>query len=152
MPNILHKKIVVDLKGLIMKQLILSLGIILIIAACSTQKSATKVEGNTNEELVDESIEYGIITFGSKFNTWYQEHKKPELYHSQEYYEDWNIKYVDAWNRKVIGSNRSHFFKSAIEYTSGIDYGFELNHELFYYFQYVEKVLKIKIVQDGPKE
>jgi len=32
-----------------------------------------------------------------------------------------------------------------------VDYGIEINHELFYYFQYVEQVLKIQIMPGGPR-
>jgi len=79
------------------------------------------------------------------------ENNDQNLYRSQKYYEDWNIKYVTVWNRRVLSSQRSRIFESSIEYSPSIDYGFDLNHQLFYYFQYVENVLKIKIMQGGPK-
>ena len=134
-----------------MKQLLIWLGILFLIASCSTQKEAIKEEKNVEKELVETNMEYGIKTAGSKFESWYLKYKDPTLFRSQKYYEDWNKKYVTAWNRRVIRSEKSRFFESSIDYTPGISYSFELNHELFYYFLYIENVLKIKIMQDGPK-
>ncbi len=133
-----------------MKQIIFGIVVLFTIAACSTQKSAIKVEPSVNEGVVEDSVEYGLETFDPKFETWYSMHDSPALYHSQSYYESWNMQYVSAWNSRAMSGNRNSFFENVIEYTPSIDYGFELNHELFYYFQYVEKVLKIRIIQDGP--
>ncbi len=41
-------------------------------------------------------------------------------------------------------------FQTIIGYEPGEDYGFELNNKLFYYFQYVEQVLRIPILDHRP--
>ena len=133
-----------------MKHFLFWIGFLLLIASCSSQKNVIREERNTDKEVVDKNVEYGMKTSNSKFANWYLNYKDSETYKSQHFYEDWNIKYVTAWNRKVSGSKKNKIFVSGIEYSSGIDYGFELNHELFYYFQYVEHVLRIKIMQGGP--
>ncbi len=116
--------------------------------ACSTQRSGLKVI--ENEELtVNDSIEYELETFDGKFETWYQLHKLPSMYRSLEYYESWNQRYVIAWNTKAMHSGSS-FFEPIVGYDPTEDYGFDLNHELFYYFQYVEKVLGIPIMAVSP--
>ena len=51
----------------------------------------------------------------------------------------------------AIDSRKNSFFEPIIGYNPEVDYGFELNHKLFYYFQYVENVLKIRIMEGGPK-
>lgn len=133
-----------------MKQILLGIVVILFIAACSTQKEIVKSK-NQSVEIANDSVEYGLETFDSKFEVWYQLHNNPANYRPQSYYEGWNRQYVNAWNANAMDSRKSWFFESIIGYDPTIDYGFELNHELFYYFQYVENVLKIPIMAGSPK-
>lgn len=74
----------------------------------------------------------------------------PARFRSQQYYEGWNQQYVAQWNYLAVQSQKRRFFQSIIGYEPGVDYGFELNHKLFYYFQYVEKVLRIPILPNPP--
>lgn len=134
-----------------MRQLLFGVGVLLIIISCSTQKGAVKVERSANETVVSDSMEYGMETFDAKFESWYLMYKSPALYRSQSYYENWNKQYVTAWNIKAMDGRKNSFFETIIGYDPNVDYGFELNHELFHYFQYVEQVLKIKIIQGGPR-
>lgn len=134
-----------------MKQILFWLGIILFIVACSTQKGVVKVKSIDEKSVVEDSLEYDLETFDGKFESWYLLHKSPAMYRSQQYYENWNHQYVSAWNYNAVGRRRSSFFEPIIGYEYNIDYGFELNHELFHYFQYVERVLKIQIMPGGPK-
>jgi len=78
-------------------------------------------------------------------------HNSPAMYRSQGYYESWNRQYVSAWNANAMNPRKSWFFETIVGYDPTVDYGFELNHELFYYFQYVENVLKIEIMPNSPK-
>lgn len=133
-----------------MKQIIW-LVIVFFIAACSTQKGIVKVESSNNESVAEDSVEYELETFDGKFEAWYQLHDNPALYHSQQYYENWNRQYVSAWNYNATIVKNKAFFEPIIGYEYNVDYGFELNHELFYYFQYVEHVLKIQIMPNGPR-
>jgi hypothetical protein len=134
-----------------MRQIIFWLGIILLIAACSTQKGLVTVKSNIGESSVEDSLEYDLETFDGRFETWYEMHNSPAMYRSQQYYENWNRQYVSAWNYNAMGGRRNSFFEPIIGYEYTVDYGFELNHKLFYYFQYVEHVLKIQIMPGGPK-
>ena len=134
-----------------MRQIIFWLGIILLIAACSTQKGLVTVKSINGESSVEDSLEYDLETFDGRFETWYEMHNSPAMYRSQQYYENWNRQYVSAWNYNAMGGRRNSFFEPIIGYEYTVDYGFELNHKLFYYFQYVEQVLKIQIMPGGPK-
>ena len=134
-----------------MRHLLLWIGVLLIVAACSTQKSAISVESTYNDITAEDSVEYSIETFDAKFESWYLLHNSPARYRSQSYYESWNRQYVSAWNGHAYRGYMSHFFEPIIGYDPFVDYGFELNHELFYYFQYVERVLKIEIMPGSPK-
>jgi hypothetical protein len=133
-----------------MKQIIFCLTIILFIAACSTQHAMVKVS-NTQESTVEDSLEYDLETFDGRFEAWYELHNIPAKYRSQAYYEGWNRQYVSAWNYNAVNGRNKSFFEPIIGYEYNVDYGFELNHELFHYFQYVENVLKIQIMPGGPR-
>ncbi|MDX9908203.1 MAG: DUF6146 family protein [Mariniphaga sp.] len=122
-----------------------------IIIACSTQKGIVQIESNKQEVEQKDSTEYELIVFDTRFETWYQLHNSPAKYRSQSYYENWNRQYVSAWNYNAMQPGRRSFFETIVGYEPNVDYGFELNHKLFYYFQYVERVLKIEIMPNGPR-
>ena len=131
-----------------MRKISFGIVVLLFIWACSTQKGAVKVS-HVSEEIAEDSVEYDIETFDAKFDTWYQLHKSPAMYRSQQYYESWNKQYVTSWNINAMTGKHNNFFEHIVGYNPTIDYGFDLNHELFHYFQYVEHVLKIEIIPGG---
>lgn len=122
----------------------------LLTVACSAPKSLVKIEPNENETAQEDSVEYELIVFDTGFETWYMLQNSPVRYRSQQYYESWNRQYVSQWNYLATQPRRRSFFQSIIGYEPGVDYGFELNHKLFYYFQYVERVLRIPILSNRP--
>jgi hypothetical protein len=123
--------------------------ILLLLTACAVNKKLSKVDiKNQGTELKD-SVEYELIIFDPGFESWFLTHSKPIWYHSVEYYENWNKQYVIAWNSKAISARTSKYFESTIDYDPFIHYGLGLNHKLFYYFMYVEKVLDIDILPLG---
>lgn len=136
-----------------MKQLLIFLTVLSLIWACSGPKALVDTEiaepDAVNKNIKD-SVSYVMETFDSKFEAWYNMHKSPSLYRSQEFYEKWNRKYVSEWNKKSMQKENSDFFVPILGYDRKKDYGFAMNHQLFYYFQYVEYVLNIKILSDGP--
>ena len=133
-----------------MKKIVVWRGIVLVFAACSTKRNIVEIKNKTVEVAAEDSIEYQLETFDQRFESWYLFHNSPSQYHSQSYYEGWNRQYVSAWNANAINSRRNSFFEPIVGYEPTVDYGFELNHKLFYYFQYVEQVLKIQIMPGGP--
>lgn len=108
-----------------------------------------KQERSADVEITSDSTEYGLETFDNKFKTWYEMHGTPANSKSQDYYEAWNKQYVSAWNQKAASGQAGSFFERIVGFKPNVDYGFELNHELFYYFQYVEHVLKIQVIPGG---
>ena len=133
-----------------MKNFLILTVITLFAIACSTQKGVVKNKNGDDEKVAQDSLEYDMETFDAKFESWYLLHNSPAKYRSLEYYENWNKQYVSVWNNKAR-TTRNDFFESIVGYDPNEEYGFELNHKLFYYFQYVENVLKIKIMPAGPK-
>ena len=133
-----------------MRQIMIIAIVLIGFFACTTQRGIVKVEASSEHVAAEDSVEYGLETFDAKFETWYVMQKSPARYRSQSYYENWNRQYVTAWNHKAMTSGNS-FFEMIVGYNPTIDYGFDLNHELFYYFMYVENVLKIQIMPGGPR-
>ncbi len=133
-----------------MRRVFIFFAIVLFIWACSTPKASVKEEKPKPVAEVD-SVEYDIEMYDAKFEKWYGMQKIPSTYRSVQYYENWNKKYVNAWNHKSIEMGKGSFFAPIVGYHSNEEYGFELNHKLFYYFQYVENVLKIEIMPGAPK-
>jgi len=140
-----------------MKKIFFLLAAVSFLAACSGPKETVKTEpkktvkiepkGNESQE---DSVEYELIVLDPGFETWYMLQNSPARYRSQEYYENWNHQYVTAWNYLATQPRKRSFFEPIIGYEPGVDYGFELNHKLFYYFQYVEHVLGIQILDHHP--
>jgi hypothetical protein len=133
-----------------MKKIIFGIGVILVFTSCSTQKKAVELKNKTVTVATEDSVEYQLETFDQQFETWYTMHDSPSQYRSQSYYEGWNRQYVSAWNANAMDPQKSSFFETIIGYDPTVDYGFELNHKLFYYFQYVQNVLKIQIMTGAP--
>ena len=133
-----------------MKQLLFISVLLAVIVSCSGPRNTPRISQANEQEAVEDSVEYALETFDGRFKTWYTLHNNPSQYRSQQYYENWNRQYVVAWNSKAM-QPRNRFFEPIIGYEPHVDYGFELNHELFYYFLYVERVLNIPIMNAGPR-
>ena len=134
------------------QHIIFLVGVVLILAACSSPKGTVKIDNAGDEAVVEnDSIQHEMETFDSKFETWYTLHDSPAKYRSETYYENWNQQYVSAWNNKAMNSQKSDFFEPIIGWDPTVDYEFDIDHELFYYFMYVENVLKIQIMSGGPQ-
>lgn len=132
-----------------MKNIFLVTAILLFFAACSGPKKITRVSINNGDTEASDSIEYGLIILDPGFESWFLTQARPMWYHSQSYLESWNRQYVTAWNAKAMTGRAGRYFETYIDYQAHIDYGLELNYKLFYYFQYVEKKLKIPILPSG---
>lgn len=123
--------------------------VIIAISSCTSNKNLIKFSETKLEEGND-STQYELLVFEPHFEAWYAFQNSPAQYHSQAYYELWNKRYVLAWNLKAMDFRANKNFETIVGYEYTIDYGFELNHRLFHYFMYVENVLKIPIVENGP--
>ena len=134
-----------------MKKIIFWIGILLFVASCSSQKKLAEKKAKPVVEIAKEdSVEYRLETFDTRFETWYAMQNNRAQYRTQSFYEYWNRQYVSEWNNKARDPMRNPFFETIIGYDPSVNYGFKLNHKLFYYFQYVEHVLKISILSNGP--
>lgn len=121
---------------------------VLTLASCSGTRKMAGIQIGPNAAEISDSTEYELIILDPGFDTWMITHAKPLWYHSQTYLENWNIQYVSAWNARVTSTGA--FYANYIDYQNHIDYGLELNYTLFYYFQFVERKLRIPILHGRP--
>ncbi len=122
---------------------------LVLIIACTSNKELSVQD--IDPEVDNDSISYELIVLDPGFETWFITHRKPSWFYSQGYYENWNQKYVSAWNYNHLGYRHKQLMSCYIDYDPQIDYGVDLNHKLFYYFQYVENELNIPIIHGGPR-
>ena len=133
-----------------MKQMLFLAAVLLMGYACSTSRNTPRILANDTLEAATDSVEYELKTFDTGFESWYALQNRPAQYRSESYYENWSRQYVSAWNYKATQPG-NRFFETIIGYDPITDYNFELDHKLFYYFLYVENVLKIQIMPGGPQ-
>jgi len=86
-----------------------------------------------------DSIEYEIIIFDSGFQSWLITNAKPMSYHTNEYYQNKNLMLVAEWNNRVRTNRYRPPYEYEIEYSPLVDYGLEVNYQLYWYFRYMEQ-------------
>lgn len=103
--------------------------------------SNTQVEkAQDTVRIANDSIEYEIIIIEPGFNSWMKGRAKPRGYYSQGFLESRNQLYVAEWNRRVLNTSRydTRLYELQIDYNPQIDYGYEVNYMLYYYFIYFQ--------------
>jgi hypothetical protein len=120
-------------------------------------KTTRKAEGpnqqveliNKDSTAMEDSTEYDLIIIDSGFESWLVT-QPPANYYSQQYYENWNHRYVIEWNIRHSSPLRyGSFYETRINYDPNIDYGLKLNYKLYYYFRFIEEEYGIVLVPRG---
>jgi len=131
-----------------MKQIILILALSIGIVSC---KSPNTIATTTSDQMVtteqdtvriaNEEKEYEIIIIEPGFNTWIQGRAKPRGYYTQNFLEGRNAIYVTEWNNRVLNSSQynPNLYEMQINYDRSVDYGYEVNYLLYYYFIYFQR-------------
>jgi hypothetical protein len=110
------------------------------------------IMGQDNQKIVEisstDSIEYEIIIFDTKFDTYLALIAKPKEFYSEHYYKSWNIRYVQVWNERHLDPIKyGDFYETYIHYNYLTDYGLDLNYKLYNYFKFIEKEYKINLIR-----
>ncbi|MGB6268563.1 MAG: DUF6146 family protein [Olleya sp.] len=132
-----------------MKNLILIAAILLIAFSCGTNKKIATLEkppaqvGDTITLSSDET-EYDIIIIEPGFNAWLNSVAQPKGFYSQQYLENKNIFYVTEWNNRVLQPQRfnTNLYEIQIDYRPNIDYGYDVNYQLYNYFVFFQNRYK----------
>lgn len=119
--------------------------------SCGTQKEAVAITEDEKKifdskdeqpvEIADEKTEYEIIIIEPGFYTWLNSIARPEGYYSQGWLESRNQILVTNWNQRVLQPQQfsSNLYELQIDYQPTIDYGYEVNYKLYYYFIYFQR-------------
>ncbi|MCQ0112736.1 DUF6146 family protein [Zhouia amylolytica] len=136
-----------------MKYIVSILFLFMLIWGCSSSKEALNISEeeksafNTKEspqdtvKIANDSLEYEIIIIDPGFYTWLNSIAKPRGFYSQNYLENRNQIYVINWNQRVMQPMRysPNLYEMQIDYRSDIDYGYEVNYQLYNYFIYFQR-------------
>jgi hypothetical protein len=141
-----------------MKNFIYLLLVLGIIIGCNTSKDLTNTSNTIEKEtkvndtirIANDELEYEIIIIEPGFQSWLASTARPKWYHSQTYLENRNIIYVNEWNSRFRQPMRysRDLYELPIDYSSNIDYGYDVNYQLYNYFIFFQ--LKYK-QQLGPR-
>ena len=123
--------------------IILFAGISFTISAQDTQQNSSGIEINSND-----SVEYDLIVFDSRFDSYLATVPYHRDFYSNEYYRHWNIMYCTEWNIRYQNPTRyGDFYETYISYDQSIDYGIDFNFKLYQYFQFIEKEYKMVLIK-----
>lgn len=142
-----------------MKLLYLLAIILLIAVGCHSSKTSSVKEDLPKEvsqdtvRIANDDIEYEIIIIEPGFNAWLQSVARPEGFYSQQLLEQRNWQYVISWNQRVRQPQvfNSNLYEMLIDYDPNIDYGYEVNYKLYYYFVYFQLKYNQKLTGMTPR-
>jgi hypothetical protein len=92
-----------------------------------------------------DSTEYEITIIEMGFETWMLTNAKPRWYYSNDYYQNKNQFLVVDWNNRVISTMHQPPYEFQIDYDPNIDYGLEVNYQLYWYFKFMEHKYNINL-------
>ena len=144
---------------MIYKRLVILLLLCFGIYACKTSNKTAynKSEANITQQdtvrIANDAIEYEILIIEPGFNFWLDSRAKPNGYYSQKFLESRNILLVTEWNNRVLQPQRynPNLYEIQIDYQSHIDYGYEVNYKLYYYFIYFQIQYKQQLTGFTPR-
>jgi hypothetical protein len=119
--------------------IILMAGFFSVSNSLATPPDTLQINNNNQDEQ-----EFELVIFDPYFHSWFSRESLPASHYTQEYLENWNRILVNQWNSDVPGPRRAQCMTDTyINYRSDVDYGMELNHQLFYFFRYIHERCRI---------
>ncbi|MEH6658313.1 DUF6146 family protein [Leeuwenhoekiella marinoflava] len=105
-----------------------------------TQTDPT-VTDNDTVRIANDSLEYEILIIEPGYNTFLNSIARPEGFYSQNYLENKNRFLVPEYNQRVSQpfQYNNNLYPQQIDYNSSVDYGYEVNYKLYYYFVYFSR-------------
>ncbi|WP_298511641.1 DUF6146 family protein [uncultured Kordia sp.] len=129
--------------------LLMALAGIVVYSCASQEKTITQKKGEPQKvsdtiRIASDELEHEIIIFEPGFSAWLQSYARPREYYSKNFLQNKNIIYVTEWNQRVIEPSRydNTLYQQQINYRSNVDYGYEVNYQLYYYFVFFQQKYK----------
>jgi len=129
-----------------------------IVFSCATpEKAITKKTDDTTK--VSDTIRiadgdgYEIVIFEPGFTAWMVSNAQPRQYYTKQFLRTRNIVFVTEWNQRVIQPSRfdANLYEQRIDYRPEIDYGYEVNYQLYYYFVYFQRTYNQRLGTFSPR-
>ncbi|MBN1113148.1 MAG: hypothetical protein JXA53_09585 [Bacteroidales bacterium] len=121
-----------------MRTIVFSFIISFVCIAGFSQKKENVIKIDSTKTL------YELIVIDPGFDSWYELKKSPANYKMEEYYKHWNQRYSIEWN--ILFRRGDKNVDSDIDYRIDIDYGFEFQHKLYFYFKFWEEKNKRQLI------
>ena len=126
-------------------KILVYIGLLFFAAMSCSPGGIAKVDKPGSPNLISDKgdgEEYELIIIDPGYQRWYTTYGKPINYYSPAHYKQWNSRYVTQWNalvgRQGVRNSLDYPFENRIDYDAHIDYGLQLEHELYWYFRYIE--------------
>ena len=127
-----------------MKRNLLILPVLLFVIACSSTKDVESIK-EIKAQGSEDSTEYELVVFDPGFTSWFATNRKPKWYHSHNFYKNWNKIYVNEWNYRVTNFKYQEPYDFMINYDPQVDYGLDVDYELYWWFKFMEDKYHIKL-------
>lgn len=105
------------------------------------EKEAFNAKKGDPVTIANDSVEYEITIIDPGFSAWLNSIAQPRGYYSQQFMESRNDIYVINWNQRVMQPlmYNPDLYEMQINYDPRIDYGYEVNYQLYNYFLYFQR-------------
>ncbi|MGI9547720.1 MAG: DUF6146 family protein [Flavobacteriaceae bacterium] len=143
---------------------ILSVAVVgVLLSNCSGSKTAVKISEEEKSVfaqkdqdtvvIANAEAEYEIFIIEPGFYSWLVSIARPEGYYSQHFLENRNELMVMEWNRRAINPQQydPQLYLWQINYEPTIDYGYEVNYKLYFYFIYFQRKYKQRLGPYQPR-
>ena len=135
------------------------LALLLVVAACSSTKESVKIsqeeqeifgiqaEAEQDVAIAEEESNYQLIIMDLGFNRWLRSIAHPRGHYTQSFLESRNRIFVIEWNNRVIMPTVYDplLYELQIIYDPNVDYGYEVNYQLYNYFIYFQRKYKQRL-------
>ncbi|WMQ64353.1 DUF6146 family protein [Imtechella halotolerans] len=132
-----------------MKQCIFIVWLLILFSGCQSQrmvvsdaeKAAFETTNGDPVTIENEELEYEITIIDPGFYSWLYSIAHPRGYYSQSFLENRNRIMVMEWNQRVTQPQfyDSNLYEMQINYEQGVDYGYEVNYQLYNYLIYFQR-------------
>jgi hypothetical protein len=132
----------------LLKQILILITAGIFFGACGSSPIHKKATQNEEPVVIaNDSLEYEVIIIDPGFTFFLNTTAQPEGFYSQNYLESRNRIWVLEWNNRARNplQYNSTIYENIIDYQSTINYGYEVNYKLFYYFLFAQKKYRMNL-------
>jgi hypothetical protein len=109
--------------------------------------NSKKIEKETPVRIANDSLSYEVIIIDPGFTAYLKSIAQPKGFYNQSYLEARNRVWVTIWNQRVRNPSQynQEIYENNIDYQPIIDYGYEVNYQLFNYFLFAQRKYKMTL-------